>query len=271
MFNFFFGSDSRSVEYLNIVKNNADELKVITLPPNISGRGRKLKPNPVEEFCLQNNIPYDYFDPDHVYKNMSNALCVSFGKIFPEYFINNNKPIYNVHLSLLPAYKGPSPVETSILMGEKVVGYSVFKIDKNVDAGDLIYQDSFNLNQDTYASDVYEKVITLFNRSYLQISEKLQDKFIESDYTLSDTKKFNKSDYSILGQDILTAKRMIRAFNVIGPAFIKHKDKFLKIHEYTEKENGFPIELSDGILYPSIITPEGKNKMKIDDYLRGKL
>ena len=60
-------------------------------------------------------------------------------------------------------------------MGEKVVGYSVFKIDKNVDAGDLNYQDSFNLNQDTYASDVYEKVITLFNRSYLQISEKLQD------------------------------------------------------------------------------------------------
>ena len=41
-------------------------------------------------------------------------------------------------------------------------------------------------------------------------------------------------------------------------------------HEYSIKENAFPIKLSDGILYPSIITPEGRNKMKIDDYLRGK-
>ena len=161
MFNFFFGSDSRSVEYLNIVRNNADELKVITLPPNISGRGRKLKPNPVEEFCLQNkhllNKPYLM----HLYKNMSNALCVSFGKIFSESFINNNGPIYNIHLSLLPAYRGPSPVETSILMGEKLAGYSIFKIDKNIDAGNIVYQDTFNIHQDTYASDVYEKVLIL--------------------------------------------------------------------------------------------------------------
>ena len=64
---------------------------------------------------------------------------------------------------------------------------------------------------------------------------------------------------------------MIRAFNVIGPALIKHNARLFKIHEYTESENGFPIELSDGTLYPSIITPEGKNKMNIDDYLRGQL
>ena len=96
---------------------------------------------------------------------MSNALCVSFGKIFSESFINNNGPIYNIHLSLLPAYRGPSPVETSILMGEKLAGYSIFKIDKNIDAGNIVYQDTFNIHQDTYASDVYEKVLFLFNKS----------------------------------------------------------------------------------------------------------
>ena len=271
MFNFFFGSDSRSIQYLNIVKNNNDQLRVITLPPNVSGRGRKLKQNPVEIFCLQNNIPYDYFDPDSVYKNMSNALCVSFGKIFSESFINNNGPIYNIHLSLLPAYRGPSPVETSILMGEKLAGYSIFKIDKNIDAGNIVYQDTFNIHQDTYASDVYEKVLILFNKSYDHICGQLKKEIIVSNNNHSNTKKFIKNDYNILGQDILTAKKMIRAFNVIGPAFIKHNDRLFKIHEYTENENGFPIELSDGTLYPSIITPEGKNKMNIDDYLRGQL
>ena len=270
MFNFFFGSDYRSVEYLNIVSENTNHIKVITLPPKISGRGRKLTKNPVEDFCIKNNISYDYFNPDSIYENMTNALCVSFGRIFSESFLQNNGPIYNIHLSLLPAYRGPSPVESSILMGEKSVGYSIFRIDKEVDAGNIVYQDSFEIGDDTYASDLYDKVLFLFNKNYFQICNQINDKNILSDEKYSNTVKFNKNDYNIHEQDILTAKRMIRAFNVIGPAYIKHKNMLFKIHEYSIKENGFPIKLSDGILYPSIITPEGRNKMKIDDYLRGK-
>ena len=56
-------------------------------------------------------------------------------------------------------------------MGEKLAGYSIFKIDKNIDAGNIVYQDTFNIHQDTYASDVYEKVLILFNKSYDHICE----------------------------------------------------------------------------------------------------
>jgi methionyl-tRNA formyltransferase len=65
------------------------------------------------------------------------------------------------------------------------------------------------------------------------------------------------------------AKLMIRAFDSIGPAFIKYNDKFYKIHKFTNNPNGFPIELNGGILYPLVITPEGKKKMQVEDYIRG--
>jgi len=65
------------------------------------------------------------------------------------------------------------------------------------------------------------------------------------------------------------AKLMIRAFDTIGPAFIKYNEKFYKIHKFTNNPNGFPIELNGGILYPLVITPEGKKKMQVDDYIRG--
>ena len=57
----------------------------------------------------------------------------------------------------------------------------------------------------------------------------------------------------------------------MGPAFITHKQHIFKIHKYTDEENDYPIELTDGKLYPSLITPEGKKMMSINDYMRGNL
>ncbi|MDB2326873.1 hypothetical protein N9V32_02635 [Candidatus Actinomarina sp.] len=57
----------------------------------------------------------------------------------------------------------------------------------------------------------------------------------------------------------------------MGPAFITHKQHIFKIHKYTDEEHNYPIELTDGKLYPSLITPEGKKMMSINDYMRGNL
>ena len=271
MFNYFFGSDLRSVQYLDIVNQNNNYLQVITLPHKISGRGRKLNPNPVEKFCIKNNIHFEYYDPNTVYEYMSTGICVSFGRIFSETFLMKNKPIYNIHLSLLPSYRGPSPVEFSILNEEKIVGFSVFEINNKIDDGKIVFQESFSIDSDTYASDIYDTIISLFDNKYKQISENLTPEKCKNEYKLSYTKKFIKNDYNILKYDVLTAKKMIRAFDVIGPAFLSYDEQIFKIQQNTKKKHAFPIELTDGILYPSIITPQGKSKMRIEDYLRGNL
>ena len=58
-------------------------------------------------------------------------------------------------------------------------------------------------------------------------------------------------------------------FDVLGPAFIKYDSKIIKIHKYTENNSTFTYELKDGLLYLDEITPEGKKRMKANDYMRG--
>ena len=66
-----------------------------------------------------------------------------------------------------------------------------------------------------------------------------------------------------------TAHTKIRAFDVIGPAYVIHNDKNIKIHKYTNSNLGLEIKLNDGYIFPSEITPEGRNRMKVEDYIRG--
>jgi len=270
MFNYFFGSDIRSVPYLEVLNSKIDNLKVVTLAPKKSGRGQKLKSNPVENFCLENGIPFNYYTNDAIYSDMKKGLCVSFGLIFSESFLEANAPVYNVHLSLLPSYVGPSPVENSILNEESLSGITVFEINKNIDEGIIVYQESLKLNDSMYSSDVYKECLNIFIKNYEEIVNSETVITIKHNLPPSKTNKFTKSDFSLNSKDPEVAKLMIRAFDTIGPAFIKYDEKFYKIHKFTDKPNGFPIELNGGTLYPLVITPEGKKKMQIEDYIRGK-
>ena len=78
-----------------------------------------------------------------------------------------------------------------------------------------------------------------------------------------------KEDFNIQDLPIQNAKSKIRAFDYLGPAFIKYNNINLKILNYSEIEQGSSIELSDGLLYPLNVIPEGKSKMLFEDYLRG--
>ena len=103
MFNYFFGSDFRSVPYLEALNSKVENLQVVTIKPKQSGRGQKVKPNPVENFCVENAIPFNYFKNDAIYSDMTKGLCVSFGLIFSKSFLEANAPLYNIHLGRIGA------------------------------------------------------------------------------------------------------------------------------------------------------------------------
>ena len=269
MFNYFFGSDERSINYLKFLHNKNKDITVVTTTPVEAGRGKKLKPNDIELFCTKNNINYKYFNQDDIYEDMVNAFCVSFKSIFTDNFLNNNNDIFNLHLSLLPKYKGPSPVETQILNGESKSGYTIFKINTYVDAGPVIFSKEMNLLETYYASDIYNFIFEDFTSSYDEIisSTNHLENQIESNETF--TKKFVKNDLCINDDTIEIAFKKIRAFDIIGPAYYVHNNKVFKIHKYALETQGLDFKLLDGYIYPIEITPEGKNRMPVVDYVRG--
>ena len=191
MFNYFFGSDFRSVPYLEVLNSKVENLQVVTIKPKQSGRGQKLKPNPVENFCVENGIPFSYFKNDAIYSDMTKGLCVSFGLIYSKSFLEANAPLYNIHLSLLPSYVGPSPVENSILNRESLSGITVFEINTNIDEGGIVYQKSLQLNESMYSSDVYEECVNIFIKNYEEIAT--SEKIIPQKHNLPPSKTSNTS------------------------------------------------------------------------------
>ena len=269
MFNYFFGSDERSINYLKFLHNKNKDITVVTTAPVEAGRGKQLKPNYIELLCIKNNINYKYFNQNDTYEDMVNALCVSFKNIFTDNFLNNNKDIYNLHLSILPKYKGPSPVETQILNSETKTGYTIFKINKYVDAGPVMYSKEINLLKTHYASDIYNIIFEDFIRSYDEILN--SSNYLENQNNINETftKKFEKKDLCINDDTSEVALKKIRAFDIIGPAYYVHNNKVFKIHKYALETQGLDFKLLDGYIYPIEITPEGKNRMPVADYVRG--
>ena len=271
MFDHFISSDSRGLPYLSLIEKFNKNIKVITTKPIKSGRGNKLKENKIELFCIDKKINYEYFDPDKTYSDLEKALCVSFRNIFNKNFLNINKSIFNLHLSMLPKYRGPSPIENTILNSDNFFGYTIFKINEEIDAGPILYQKKFESNESMYASDYYDVVLNHFKLIINNPDRYLNENLInQSNKNISKTKKFNKNDYCINNDDVRSAKLKIKAFNVIGPAYFNDENNILfKIHSYSDENYGLEFKLNDGVIYPKEITPEGKSRMLVEDYLRG--
>lgn len=285
-YKYFFGSDKRSVPYLEVLIHSFDNLKVVTVEPKQSGRGRKLKLNPVEQFAVDNNIPCVYYSENQIFEDMEIGIVVSFQKIFSEKFLSRHKNLFNIHLSILPNLRGPSPVETALLNNYSETGLTIFKIDTNIDRGPIYFQEKIFLDDDDYyASDIYLKAVDIFSIKLFKIFEILENKYFKprfqkfgsdkqiqemmrnTDFQLQ-TYKFLKSDFDITDCSSSEAKLKIRAFNVIGPAYLKIGEEVLKIHSYTNK-NEYKIYLKDDYIYPDMVTPSGKKKMQFSAYKRG--
>ena len=285
-YKYFFGSDKRSVPYLEVLIHSFDNLKVVTVEPKQSGRGRKLKLNPVEQFAVDNNIPCVYYSENQIFEDMEIGIVASFQKIFSEKFLSRHKNLFNIHLSILPNLRGPSPVETALLNNYSETGLTIFKIDTNIDRGPIYFQEKIFLDDDDYyASDIYLKAVDIFSIKLFKIFEILENKYFKprfqkfgsdkqiqemmrnTDFQLQ-TYKFLKSDFDITDCSSSEAKLKIRAFNVIGPAYLKIGEEVLKIHSYINK-NEYKIYLKDDYIYPDMVTPSGKKKMHFSAYKRG--
>ena len=159
----FLGSSRFSLIVLQkMLEEGIDVGTVITQPDRPSGRGHKLTPTEVKTFALERGIEVKTFDKLRLHmeevKTIDYDLSVvaSFGQILPNEFLEHRLCI-NVHPSLLPKYRGASPIQSAILNGDKQSGVTIMKVAQEVDAGDIILQ----------------KQVALENEYYLQLEEKL--------------------------------------------------------------------------------------------------
>lgn len=136
---------------------------VITAPDTKVGRGQKLAPSPVKQTAARKGLrimqPHKLSETSGQLKDSNIAILVAYGKIIPKEILAIPKyGFINVHPSLLPKYRGPSPIQTAILAGEEKTGISIMVLDVKVDHGPILAQKEVLIEKDDTHSSLVEKL-----------------------------------------------------------------------------------------------------------------
>ena len=228
----FFGSSGFSVPFLE--KLYISEHKITAVITNIdkkTGRGKKILPNPVK--IKAEELGLKYFEikkmDDEIYNklldlNFDGLVIVSFGHIIPQKVIDlSNDTAINVHPSLLPRYRGPSPIVAALINGDTETGVSIMKIDEGIDTGNILAQARFEIsindNRETLENKSIEIGAPLLISSLNLIEKGLINLFPQIGKT-SYTAVFNKEDFKLnWSKSFSDIRNKIRAFSPDPGAF----------------------------------------------------
>lgn len=155
----FFGSSKFVIPILEVLKSNFDLDLVVTTEKNPT--------DAVTSYCIKNKIQYlsvsNLSDPNlkSLILNLKSPVAVlaDFGLIIPREILDMFlKGIINIHPSLLPKYRGPTPVQTAILNGEKETGVSIMKLDDKIDHGHILGQEKEKILDTDTAESIYKRL-----------------------------------------------------------------------------------------------------------------
>ncbi len=295
----FFGTPSFAIPTLISLIEGPDEVvAVVTQPDREKGRGRKITPSPVKEVALQYKIPV--FQPEKVkddvfyenlrYLNPDLIVVVAYGQILPKsILVIPRYGAINVHASLLPKYRGASPIAWAILKGEKITGVTTIKMDEGMDTGDILLQKEVTIGEAETFESLHDRLALLGAEVLMETLEKMKKGDLapvpqdHSKVTLAP--RFKKEDGRIdWEREAKEIDCQIRALNPWPGAYTEWNGRFLKIFSgeirqgRTKGEAGrvvwvgsdfIEVETGDGFLLIKEVQLEGKRRMSVREFLSG--
>jgi len=217
----FFGSSKYVVPVIQMLHNYFDLALVVTTEQG--------KQEPVLFYCKTNNINYlsvrkseDLLSSYQINEAMASlGIVADFGLIIPQKTINAFPyGIINIHPSLLPKYRGPTPVQSAILNGDTLTGVTIIKLDKYLDHGPVIAQVEEEIKPEDTADSLYEKLFkkgALLLEKVLPKYETSQVLFVPQNHEHATfTKKLTREDGYIDFKNFSPSRdffdRMVRAY-----------------------------------------------------------
>ena len=282
----FFGSSDFSVPFIEAINNSGHRIVlVLTSADKARGRGKIIGPNPVK-LCAQ-KLHLDYLEDldfsEHTMEKIAGTgfdclIAVSFGRLIPKKIleITGGRTI-NVHPSLLPKYRGPSPITTALLNGDTQTGISLIKIEEKFDTGDVYAQIKFDIPQNDNRDALEAEIFKLGAPLLISLMDNYESMFScaqsQSGQGVSYTKIFTKEDFKIdwsKSADEIFNK--IRAFSGTPGSFALWKGKHLKIlkaqvielPQHNKDEISQTVQSKDEIIY------SGHNKDEMSQAAQNK-
>ena len=288
----FFGSEKFSLSILEkLFKSGFEIVSITTKPDAPKGRGKNNASTVVSDFGIEHGIkvlkPNKLKSEEYIkeLKNSNADLSVvcSYGKILPKEVLEATpKGCINVHPSMLPKYRGATPIESALKAGEKETGVSIFYMDEGCDTGDIIIQDKFTISDDDTRETLREKLAPFASDMTLKAVKSIENgtaqRIKQIDSEASYTKLIKNEDAEInwnsTSEDIKNhirsiwtepgARTTFRGKNlIIGPVQIIDEMSNLEPGSIvkTIKNKGICIATKNGTILLGNVKPEGKKNM----------
>lgn len=289
----FFGSSEFSIPFLNAFSDRIS--LVVTTEDKVRGRGNKLKSNCVKDSAISKDIrciALRRFDKESLNQILEVKpdvfLVVSFGKIIPESLLSIPKCAINLHPSPLPLYRGAAPIERQIMDGVTHSKVCIMKITPELDAGDILIEEKFNISIEETKGDIEKRVavigIPLIEKA-LNLVEKGNCKGKPQEGISSYARKITREDERIKwDRSSVEVHNKVRALSPSPGAFTFFRGKVLKIF-YTvldkknyENEPGtivevgkdyFAVQCADAMIKVLDIQIEGRKRISAADFING--
>lgn len=296
----FLGTPEFGVNVLRVIHNSTHTIVgVICQPDRPSGRGHKLVAPPVKVLANELGLPVFQFekisrDGVQTLKDLNADIMVTaaFGQILSQEVIDICPyGIINVHGSLLPEYRGATPIQTSILNGDETTGVTIMKTEAGIDTGDMIIAGTCEIaTSDTYGT-LSEKLSILGAGLCVQALDMIQNgtaKFTPQDHEKATHTKMIKKEHTQIdfNQTSRQIVNQVRAMNPNPIAFFTLNGENYKVFEakvidyhgtepngailLASAKQGLVVKTSDGAVEIIEMTAPNSKRMLAKSYLNGK-
>ncbi len=305
----FMGTPDFAVGALEaLIKAGHEIAAVVTQPDKAKGRSDKLTFSPVKECAVAHNIPV--LQPERIkrpeaveeLKNYPADVFVvaAFGQILSKEILDMPRlGCLNIHASLLPKYRGSSPIQWAVINGEEKTGVTIMQMNEGLDTGDILYTKEILLDKKETGESLFDRLSVLGAEAIVEALPLLEEgkltpvpqKHEEATHTVMLNKAMGKIDFSKTAVEI---ERLVRGLNSWPSAYTSFNGKQLKIWEsdlgdeaelstenrqaysmaasgevFLVEKDKFAVKCGEGFLWILAVQLEGKKRMQVKDFLLG--
>ena len=296
----FMGTPDFAVPCLRTLAESTHEVAaVFTQPDKPKGRGYKLIPTPVKAAAAEYDIPVyqplslrkgeDAEESMRVLRDIAPDLIVvtAYGQILPKEILELPKyGCINIHASLLPKYRGAAPINWVLLNGEKETGVTSMQMSEGLDTGDMLIKKATPIGENETCEELYARLSAMGGEVLAEtidalekgsLSPEVQDDSL-SCYSPMIRKEMSALDFSKTAAEVHNTIRGVTGFTMLEGKRLKVFASRIAEGSFDSAENGsvvdtkrFAVKCGDGraVIFTEV-QPEGKKRMKTEDFLRGR-
>ena len=281
-----------------LIDEKYDIIGVVTQPDKPQNRGKKLGMPPVKELALKYDIPVyqpikardEEFVATLKELNPDIIVVVAFGQILPKSILDIPKfGCINVHVSLLPKYRGAAPINWVIINGEEKTGVTTMYMDEGLDTGNMILTEEFDLDDEITAGELHDKMkdrgadvlIETLKQIEKGTAPRIPQNHEEFTYAPMMNKALGEINWSKSAREI---HNLVRGVNPWPSAYTTYEESTMKVwktevlNETSDKEpgtilkvdkDGIRISTKDNVVLVKEIQMPGKKRVLVSEYIKG--